>query len=251
MHTAPVSWRAEKNRPPAATIAFVTARFPLPIRPNTTSPPRAWTVRPTASETSIGRTLAFGRDADSGVVAGARRPHGGGRVRARPRRALVRDAVRRAAGRARPPRCWRPTGEIKFPRWTFVAAQAVLGVTLGAYLEPDALEAVGGAWLPVALVSAGTLVREHGRRAHPRAPDRARPRDGDARDDRRRRLRHRRDGRRARRRRPARGLHAVHARARRRAAHAAARARLGRRRRRRKRRAKPCSPPGTTGCSPR
>jgi len=52
---------------------------------------------------------------------------------------------------------WRPTGEIKFPRWTFVAAQAVLGVTLGAYLEPDALEAVGGAWLPVALVSAGTL----------------------------------------------------------------------------------------------
>ena len=31
---------------------------------------------------------------------------------------------------------WRPTGEIKFPRWTFVAAQAVLGVTLGAYLEP-------------------------------------------------------------------------------------------------------------------
>src|SRR6478735_8837312 len=52
---------------------------------------------------------------------------------------------------------WRPTGEIAFPRWTFVAAQAVLGVTLGAYLEPDALEAVGGAWLPVALVSAGTL----------------------------------------------------------------------------------------------
>ena len=52
---------------------------------------------------------------------------------------------------------WRPTGEITFPRWTFVAAQAVLGVTLGAYLEPDALEAVGGAWLPVALVSAGTL----------------------------------------------------------------------------------------------
>src|SRR6478735_1753959 len=99
MHTAPVSWRAEKKRPPAATIAFVTARFPLPIRPNTTSPPRAWTVRPTASETSIGRTLAFGRNADSGVVAGTRRPHGGGRVRARPRRALVRDAVRRAAGR--------------------------------------------------------------------------------------------------------------------------------------------------------
>lgn len=44
------------------------------------------------------------------------------------------------------------------PRGTFVSAQAVLGVTLGAYLDPDALEAVGGAWLPVALVSAGTLV---------------------------------------------------------------------------------------------
>ena len=150
-----------------------------------------------------------------------------------------------------PPRCGGRPARSTFPRWTFVAAQAVLGVTLGAYLEPDALEAVGGAWLPVALVSAGTLCREHGRRAHPRSQDRAQPRDGDARDDRRRRLRHRRDGRRARRRRPARGLHAVHARARRRAAHAAARARAGAAAEAAKRRAKPCWPPGTTGCSRR
>jgi membrane AbrB-like protein len=49
-------------------------------------------------------------------------------------------------------------GRVAFPRPTFVAAQAVLGVTLGAYLEPDALQAVGGAWLPVALVTAGTLL---------------------------------------------------------------------------------------------
>ena len=53
-------------------------------------------------------------------------------------------------------------GQAAFPRWTFVAAQAVLGVTLGAYLEPDALQAVGGAWLPVALVTAGTLVASMG-----------------------------------------------------------------------------------------
>ena len=35
---------------------------------------------------------------------------------------------------------------------------AFAGVTLGAYLEPDALKAVSGEWLPVLLVSAGTLV---------------------------------------------------------------------------------------------
>src|SRR5262245_7268498 len=57
MHSAPVSCRAEKKRPPAATIALVTARLPLPIKPNTTSPPNAWTVRPTTSETSMGRNL--------------------------------------------------------------------------------------------------------------------------------------------------------------------------------------------------
>src|SRR4051812_31223885 len=53
MQTAPVSCRADRNVPPAATIAFVTARFPLPMSPKTTSPPRAWTVRPASSETSI------------------------------------------------------------------------------------------------------------------------------------------------------------------------------------------------------
>src|SRR4051794_41652609 len=55
MQTAPVSCRADTKRPPAATIALVTARLPLPMRPKTTSPPRRCTVRPIASETSIGR----------------------------------------------------------------------------------------------------------------------------------------------------------------------------------------------------
>src|SRR3954451_15333925 len=55
MHSAPVSWRAEWTVPPPATLAFVTARLPLPIRPNTTSPPRACSVRPASSETSMGR----------------------------------------------------------------------------------------------------------------------------------------------------------------------------------------------------
>ncbi len=40
----------------------------------------------------------------------------------------------------------------------FVAAQAVTGVTLGAYLQSSALSAIGDAWLPVALASLGTLV---------------------------------------------------------------------------------------------
>jgi uncharacterized protein len=43
------------------------------------------------------------------------------------------------------------------PNWTFIAAQAVCGVTLGAYLESDSLETIAGSWLPVLLVSAGTL----------------------------------------------------------------------------------------------
>ncbi|HYI37138.1 MAG TPA: AbrB family transcriptional regulator [Thermoleophilaceae bacterium] len=48
-------------------------------------------------------------------------------------------------------------GRLEVPDRVFVAAQAVTGVTLGAYLEPDSLEAVAGSWLPVLLVSAGTL----------------------------------------------------------------------------------------------
>ena len=72
---------------------------------------------------------------------------------------------------------------------------------------------------------------EHGRGPSARPLHAARPADGDARDDRRRRLGHRHDGRRPRRRRPARGVHAVPARARRRAAHAAADRRVRRWRR--------------------
>jgi uncharacterized protein len=40
----------------------------------------------------------------------------------------------------------------------FAAAQAVTGVTLGAYLQSSALSAVGQDWLPVLLASAATLV---------------------------------------------------------------------------------------------
>src|SRR4051812_41635053 len=60
MQTAPVSWRADTNRPPAATTAFVKARFPLPISPKTTSPPSRCRVWPIAWETSTPRngTLA-------------------------------------------------------------------------------------------------------------------------------------------------------------------------------------------------
>jgi membrane AbrB-like protein len=39
----------------------------------------------------------------------------------------------------------------------FRLAQAVTGVSLGAYVQSSSLNAVAGAWLPVALVSAGTL----------------------------------------------------------------------------------------------
>jgi membrane AbrB-like protein len=43
------------------------------------------------------------------------------------------------------------------PRWAVVAAQAVIGATLGAYFELAPLTALGGRWLPVGLVVAGTL----------------------------------------------------------------------------------------------
>ena len=39
----------------------------------------------------------------------------------------------------------------------FTAAQALVGVALGAYLKSSSLSALGDDWLPVALVSAGTL----------------------------------------------------------------------------------------------
>jgi uncharacterized protein len=44
------------------------------------------------------------------------------------------------------------------PGRAFTAAQAVTGVTLGAYLQSSALQAVGRSWLPVLVVSAATLL---------------------------------------------------------------------------------------------
>jgi membrane AbrB-like protein len=44
------------------------------------------------------------------------------------------------------------------PERMFGAAQAVTGVTLGAYLQSSALSALGGDWLPVLLASAATLL---------------------------------------------------------------------------------------------
>jgi len=44
------------------------------------------------------------------------------------------------------------------PEAGFAAAQAVTGVTLGAYLNASALSAVGGDWLAVLLASAATLL---------------------------------------------------------------------------------------------
>jgi len=48
-------------------------------------------------------------------------------------------------------------GEMAPPRCAVVAAQAVIGATLGAYFELAPLTALGGRWLPVGLVVAGTL----------------------------------------------------------------------------------------------
>ena len=44
------------------------------------------------------------------------------------------------------------------PRHGFTAAQAVVGVEIGLYLQLDTLRAVSGDWLPVAIVSAATLL---------------------------------------------------------------------------------------------
>jgi len=44
------------------------------------------------------------------------------------------------------------------PEPAFAAAQAVTGVTLGAYLQPSALSTLGGDWVPVLLASAATLL---------------------------------------------------------------------------------------------
>ncbi len=46
---------------------------------------------------------------------------------------------------------------IDMPPLAFRAAQAVAGVSLGAYLQADALKAVGDSLIPVLLATAGTL----------------------------------------------------------------------------------------------
>jgi membrane AbrB-like protein len=51
----------------------------------------------------------------------------------------------------------RPRSELQLPSRFFFAAQAVCGVVIGAYLQSDALKALGTAWLPVLIVSAATL----------------------------------------------------------------------------------------------
>src|SRR4051795_9756415 len=51
----------------------------------------------------------------------------------------------------------RPQAGLAPPSWSFLSAQAVVGVTLGAYMQSEALTAAAHDWLPVALVSAATL----------------------------------------------------------------------------------------------
>ena len=81
---------------------------------------------------------------------------------------------------------------VALPPLAFRASQAIAGVTLGAYLQAEALKAVAGSLAPVLLVSAGTLGLSLAAGAVLARTTRARPADGGARDDRRRRLRHRR-----------------------------------------------------------
>lgn len=52
----------------------------------------------------------------------------------------------------------RRPGRLEVGEAPFTAAQAVTGVTLGCYLQSESLSALAGAWLPVALVSAATLL---------------------------------------------------------------------------------------------
>src|SRR4051812_14406875 len=51
----------------------------------------------------------------------------------------------------------RSPGSFELPRHVFTGAQAVVGVTLGAYLRSSSLSALADSWLPVALVSLATL----------------------------------------------------------------------------------------------
>jgi membrane AbrB-like protein len=47
---------------------------------------------------------------------------------------------------------------VSVPAWGFTAGQAITGVVLGAYLQSSTLSAVADDWLPVTLVSLGTLL---------------------------------------------------------------------------------------------
>src|SRR4051794_21739522 len=49
-------------------------------------------------------------------------------------------------------------GSVHVPPFAFRASQAIAGVSLGAYVQSDALRAVAGSLVPVLLVSAGTLL---------------------------------------------------------------------------------------------
>jgi len=51
----------------------------------------------------------------------------------------------------------RSQSDVHPPGWSFLCAQAVVGVTLGAYMQSEALTAAANDWLPVTLVSAATL----------------------------------------------------------------------------------------------
>jgi len=51
---------------------------------------------------------------------------------------------------------WRD-GRVTLPPLAFITGQAVTGVALGAYVRSSSLEALGESWLPVTLVSLGTL----------------------------------------------------------------------------------------------
>jgi uncharacterized protein len=51
----------------------------------------------------------------------------------------------------------RSQADVHPPTWSFLSAQAVVGVTLGAYMQSEALTAAAHDWLPVTLVSAATL----------------------------------------------------------------------------------------------
>src|SRR5262245_23332873 len=77
MQAAPFSWAAATNRAPAATIAFVTWKLPLPTTPKTWSAPCATSVRPTTSATSMALAL-HQREHAAGA---ARAVHDGQRAR--------------------------------------------------------------------------------------------------------------------------------------------------------------------------